>query len=128
MVAPNIKNVQNLNVFEIQNEIKHLVDKSNKGLLTKQDLQGGNAALSNVGTLAGRYSNPINLPGQAIIVGIGRKTQEYVLDKHGKVREREFLRMSFGCDHRVLDGASVARFCLSWEKLMQPEQMIAYLR
>jgi 2-oxoisovalerate dehydrogenase E2 component (dihydrolipoyl transacylase) len=38
---------------------------------------------------------------------------------HGHLTERKVLNISFGCDHRVIDGATVARFSNEWKNMIE---------
>jgi len=130
LVAPNIKDVQKLSAVEIDKEIKKLRELANQGKLTGSYLEGGTVALSNVGTIAGHYASPLNIPGQTCIVALGKvmirpswneKSQTFLPKRH--------LPVSFGCDHRVLDGATVARFSLHWKNYIEnPFLLLAMLK
>ena len=63
LIAPNIKNVQDLSIREIHEEIYRLRDLSQQGKIGRNELFGGTIALSNIGSIAGTYAAPINLPG-----------------------------------------------------------------
>ena len=70
---------------------------------------GGTICLSNIGTIGGTNTCPLILPPQVCIVGIG-KMQTVPRFVGEQVVPKTMVNVSFGCDHRVLDGATVARF------------------
>lgn len=72
LVAPNIKNVQNLTIREIQEEVLRLRSLAQQMKIGGEELFGGTVALSNIGTIGGTYGAPINLPNQVCIGAIGR--------------------------------------------------------
>lgn len=130
LAAPNIKNVEGLSVVEINKQIKELQRVTSEGRLTASHLEGGTIALSNIGTITGHFASPLNLPSQVCIVALGKLTTKPVFNENTKSFEpRKVLPVSFGCDHRVLDGATVARFSVAWKNLMEnPGLMLAQLR
>jgi 2-oxoisovalerate dehydrogenase E2 component (dihydrolipoyl transacylase) len=58
------------------------------------------------------------LPPQVCIVAIG-KLQSVPKYRNGELVERKVINVSFGCDHRVIDGATVARFSNYWKQLIE---------
>lgn len=118
LVVPNLKNVQLLNLAQIQLELERLRDLSKEGKLTSKELGGGTICLSNIGTIGGTHANPLILVPQICIVAIS-KMQSLPKYRNGVLEERKVLNVSFGCDHRVIDGASVAKFSNEWKQLIE---------
>lgn len=71
LVAPNIKNAQDLSIREIQEEILRLRDLAIEKRIGTEELFGGTVGMSNIGTIGGTYGAPINLRNQVCIVAIG---------------------------------------------------------
>ena len=86
--------------------------------LTARELVGGTICLSNIGTIGGTHACPLILPPQVCIVAIG-KSQSVPKYRNSELVERKVLNVSYGCDHRVVDGATVARFSNSWKQLIE---------
>jgi 2-oxoisovalerate dehydrogenase E2 component (dihydrolipoyl transacylase) len=86
-----------------------LKNLSSEGRLTSNELNNGTICLSNIGTIGGVLTNPLILAPQVCIVGIG-KLQTVPKFKGSEVVARTVINVSFGCDHRIVDGATVARF------------------
>ncbi len=109
LVVPNIKNVQGLSLLQVQAEVERLRDLAKEAKLTSKELNGGTVCLSNIGTLGGTTTCPLILPPQVCIVGIGKMQvlPRFVKDQ---VVAKTILTVSYGCDHRVIDGATVAKF------------------
>lgn len=124
LAAPNLKNVEQMSAMEVHTAIRELQRLTAEGRLGANQLQGGTVALSNIGTLTGSFAAPLNLPGQVCIVALGRLRITPMYDTAGQLRPRQVLPVSFGCDHRVLDGATVARFSLAWKRLMENPGLI----
>lgn len=91
---------------------------SSEGKLTSKELANGTVCLSNIGTVGGIHTCPLILPPQVCIVGIGKMQ---VVPKYVKehIVPRTILTVSYGCDHRVIDGATVAKFSNEWKKILE---------
>lgn len=74
-----------------------------------QEMTGATITLSNFGTLAGRYGNPVIVPPMVAILGAGRIRQEVVAEQE-KVVIHPMLPLSLSFDHRAITGGEAARF------------------
>ncbi|KAK7363557.1 hypothetical protein VNO77_05703 [Canavalia gladiata] len=129
LVVPNIKNVQSLSILEITKELARLQQLASNNKLTSEDICGGTITLSNIGAIGGKFGSPlINLPEVSIIaVGRIQKVPQFADD--GNVYPASLMTINIGSDHRVLDGATVARFCNEWKQLIEnPELLTLHLR
>jgi pyruvate dehydrogenase E2 component (dihydrolipoamide acetyltransferase) len=124
LIVPVIKKAQNKSISEIAKEIEKLSKEAKSGKLEIEDTKGGTFTITNIGAIGGISSIPIvNYPEVAILAI--NKIMKKVVSWEDKivVRDRVYLSLSF--DHRVLDGADVARFLNSIRKyLEEPESLI----
>lgn len=129
LVVPIIHQVQNKSIIEINQECVELREKASTGKLTAQDYEGGTFSVSSVGNLGGTTFVPTILRPQGAIVAIGKakKKAHYVeTNKDGHVFVPiDSIWFSFSCDHRVIDGATCARFSEDIRKLIEnPQNML----
>lgn len=129
LVVPVIKRVQHKSILEINEELLELRDKASTGKLTAEDYEGGTFSVSSVGNLGGTYFVPTILRPQGAIVAIGKinKKPKYVeTNSTGHVWEPiDAINFSYSCDHRVIDGATCARFSEDIRKLIEdPQNML----
>ncbi|XP_063621545.1 lipoamide acyltransferase component of branched-chain alpha-keto acid dehydrogenase complex, mitochondrial [Cydia splendana] len=110
LVVPVIKNVQNKSILEIARELNVLQEKGMRGQLGLNDLSGGTFTLSNVGVVGGTYASPIIFSPQVSIGALGKIQVLPRFDAEGNVVKAHILTVSWAADHRVVDGATVARF------------------
>eukprot|EP01018_Ginkgo_biloba_P027884 Gb_40315 [translate_table: standard] len=129
LVVPNIKNVQSLSILEITKELQRLVQGASNNKLTSEDVSGGTITISNFGAIGGKFGSPLlNLP-EVAIVAIGRIQKLPRFSDDGTVYPASIMNVTFGADHRVIDGATVAKFCNQWKLLIEkPEHLLLYLR
>ncbi|KAJ0034466.1 hypothetical protein Pint_24480 [Pistacia integerrima] len=124
LVVPNIKNVQSLSISEITKELSRLQQSSRDNKLSPRDITGGTITLSNIGAIGGKFGSPlVNLPEVAIIA-IGRIQRVPHFADDGNVYPMSIMTVNIGADHRVLDGATVARFCNEWKQFIENPQLL----
>jgi 2-oxoisovalerate dehydrogenase E2 component (dihydrolipoyl transacylase) len=135
LIVPNIKNVAACSVADIAAEISRLSALGRIGKLSPADLSGGTFTVSNVGSIGGTYVAPIIVSQELGILGIGRSRTVPVFaadeqNQHqGQVAPAEVVNFSWSADHRVVDGATVARMAnMVREYIECPEKMLLYLR
>ncbi|XP_022722691.1 lipoamide acyltransferase component of branched-chain alpha-keto acid dehydrogenase complex, mitochondrial isoform X2 [Durio zibethinus] len=129
LVVPNIKNVQSLSILEITKELSRLQQLALDNKLSPTDISGGTITLSNIGAIGGKFGAPIlNLPEVAIIA-MGRIQKLPQLADDGNVYPASIMTINIGADHRVLDGATVARFCNEWKQFIEkPELLMLHMK
>jgi pyruvate dehydrogenase E2 component (dihydrolipoamide acetyltransferase) len=109
LVVPVLKDADKKGVIQISQEMNALAAKARDGKLTPADMSGGCISISSLGGIGGRYFTPIINAPEVAILGVCRSTTEPVWD--GKAfQPRLILPLSLSWDHRVIDGASAARF------------------
>jgi 2-oxoisovalerate dehydrogenase E2 component (dihydrolipoyl transacylase) len=129
LLVPIIKNVQNMTILEIAKELKRLMDIGAKGKLGAADLSGGTFSLSNIGTIGGTYASPLLPPGNVGIGAIGKIQKVPVYDEQDRVVPAQIMNISWSADHRVIDGATMARFNKAWKQYLEnPSLMLLELQ
>jgi pyruvate dehydrogenase E2 component (dihydrolipoamide acetyltransferase) len=109
LVVPVIRDCDKKGVLQISTEMGELAKKARDGKLTPNDMSGGCFSISSLGGIGGRYFTPIINAPEVAILGVCRSTTEPRWD--GKAfQPRLILPLSLSWDHRVVDGASAARF------------------
>ncbi|PIA44336.1 hypothetical protein AQUCO_01700141v1 [Aquilegia coerulea] len=124
LVVPNIKKVQSLSILEITKELSRLQQLALNNKLNSEDVSGGTITLSNIGAVGGKFGCPLlNLPEVAIIA-IGRIQKVPRFTDDGSLYPASIVNVNIGADHRVVDGASVARFCNDWKLLIEKPELL----
>jgi pyruvate dehydrogenase E2 component (dihydrolipoamide acetyltransferase) len=109
LVVPSLRGADNLSIADIARALAQIADSVREGSFSVADLQGSTFTISNLGAIGGTYSTPIiNTPEVAILlVGRSRKMPVVVDDE---VAVRLMMPLSLSYDHRLVDGATAARF------------------
>ncbi len=109
LVVPVIKDADKKGILQISQEMSELAKKAREGKLGPADMQGASFTISSLGGIGGRYFTPIINAPEVAILGVCKSQMEPVWD--GKqFQPRLMLPLSLSWDHRVIDGASAARF------------------
>lgn len=110
LLVPNIKNVAERSILDIAAELSRLQSLAHSGKLTITDLSGGTITVSNIGSIGGgTYVAPVIVPTEVAILGIGRAKVVPAFDDEGQLVKRDQVQFSWSADHRVVDGATMAR-------------------
>lgn len=109
LVVPVIRDADQKDVFGIARELATLSEKARGGKLTASEMQGGTFTISSLGGIGGTYFSPIVNAPEVAILGVGRSAMQPVWAKD-KFVPRLILPLSLAYDHRVIDGATGARF------------------
>ena len=125
LITPVIRHADRKGLAEIAAEAKALADKARARRLLPEEYTGATFSVSNLGMLdVDEFTAVIN-PPEAGILAIGRIVQKPVV-ADGEVLPRRMMRVTMSCDHRVIDGASGAKF-LQTVKLMLENPMAMLL-
>ncbi|WP_081960788.1 2-oxo acid dehydrogenase subunit E2 [Nitrincola sp. A-D6] len=129
LLVPNIKAVQRLNLVEITQQLNQLIDAARLGKLTSQQMKGGTITLSNIGVMGGTVATPIINKPEVAIVALGKIQRLPRFDAEDRVTARKIMQISWSGDHRIIEGASMARFCNTWKAYLEnPLSMLTELR
>ncbi|KAJ4326099.1 hypothetical protein N0V94_000261 [Neodidymelliopsis sp. IMI 364377] len=109
LLVPVIKNVQSHSIASLAQEVTRLANLARTGKLSSADLSGATFTLSNIGSIGGSAVAPVIVTPQVGILGIGRAKVVPAFGENGELVKREECVFSWSADHRVIDGAYVAR-------------------
>ena len=109
LIVPVIKGADDKSILQLAKEIEELATKTKERKVDPGDLKGGTFSITNWGSIGGRHGTPIIKYPECAILGIGRIYEKVVMIK-GNITTRKILPISITFDHRITDGAEVARF------------------
>jgi len=115
LMVPKMRNVDQMGLKEIYEELKRVSKLCKELKIDKKEFFGGSMTISSLGGIGGNFFTPIINPPEVAILGVG-KTFEKVKKVNGQFIERKILPISLSYDHRVIDGAEGARFCVHLSK------------
>ena len=113
LVVPVLRDADEKSISEIAKELATMSENVREGNFKVDDLRGGTFTISNLGAIGGTYSTPVvNVPEVAILlVGRSRKLPVVETTKNGdEIAIRLMMPLSLSYDHRLIDGATAARY------------------
>jgi pyruvate dehydrogenase E2 component (dihydrolipoamide acetyltransferase) len=109
LVVPVLRDADRKGILQISQEMGDLAKKARDGKLGPADMTGGCFSISSLGGIGGTHFTPIINAPEVAILGLSKGFQKPVWDGKTFV-PRLTLPLSLSYDHRVIDGASAARF------------------
>ena len=110
LVVPVMGNADSMGIPEVTRSLAEMAGKVRGGNFSVGDLRGGTFTISNLGAIGGQYSTPIvNIPEVAILL-VGRSRKLPVVMPDDSIQPRLMMPLSLSYDHRLVDGATAARF------------------
>ena len=109
LMVPVLKDADKKGVLQISQEMGELAKKAREGKLSPAEMTGATFTISSLGGIGGRYFTPIINAPEVAILGVCKSQMEPVWNGKEFV-PRLMLPLSLTWDHRVIDGASAARF------------------
>jgi pyruvate dehydrogenase E2 component (dihydrolipoamide acetyltransferase) len=117
LVVPVVRDVDRKGILEIASELTDLSGKARAGKLSPREMSGGVFTVSSLGGIGGTGFTPLVNPPQVAILGVVRSRMQPVFSD-GEFVPRLTLPLSLSYDHRVIDGAAAARFCVHLTHLL----------
>ena len=111
LMVPKIRNVDQLDIKEIGQKLRTVSKLCKELKIDKKEFFGGSMTISSLGGIGGTFFTPIINPPELSILGVG-KSYDKVIKQEGQITTRKMLPISLSYDHRFIDGAEGARFCV----------------
>ena len=124
LMVPVLRDVDKKSIVDMAEEIKDLTSRAKNNEIELHELKGSTFTITNYGSIGGLYGIPIINHPESAILGIGRIIKKPIV-KNDEIVIAHVLPLSLSYDHRIIDGASGARFLnLLSELLMDPEVLL----
>ncbi|WP_170414568.1 dihydrolipoyllysine-residue acetyltransferase [Ruegeria atlantica] len=117
LVVPVIKDADRKGIVEISKDLMELSGKARAGELKSNDMQGATFTISSLGGIGGTHFTPIVNAPEVAILGLTRSKMAPVWNG-GEFVPRLMQPLSLSYDHRAVDGALAARFCVTLKTLL----------
>ena len=124
LIVPVIQDADKLGLEALSAKAKELAEKARDGRLQMDEYKGSTFSISNLGMFGVETFDPIVNQPDAAILGVCAIHPELALDADGKVYEKQMMRISLTFDHRLIDGATAAKFELEIKKLLEDPMSI----
>ncbi len=118
LITPIVFNAEEKGLIEISNEIKTLAEKARNKKLKPQEFEGGSFSISNLGMFGIKEFTAVINPPQAAIMAVGAGAPRAVV-RGGEIVSATIMSVTMSCDHRVIDGATGARFLQTFKDFVE---------
>jgi 2-oxoisovalerate dehydrogenase E2 component (dihydrolipoyl transacylase) len=135
LVVAVVRDCQDKSLIDIARDLHRLQTLGKEGNLSESDVSHATFSISNIGAIGGTYMSPVVIPPTVAIGAMGKihRIPCIVEDNHNhkevKIEAVDVMNVSWGADHRVIDGATLARFSNAWKGYVEnPTTMMLTLR
>ena len=118
LLVPVVRHADRKGMAEINAEVKQMAGLAKERKLQPQQMQGNTFTISNLGMFDITEFTAIINPPDACILAVGSIKQVPVF-KDGEVVPGNVMRLTLSCDHRVVDGATGAKFLATLKGLLE---------
>jgi len=119
LVVPVIRDADGKSLAGLMRSIRDVVDRAKARRLTFDDFYGGTFTVNNTGPLGTIISSPIVPPGQAAIISSEAIVKRLIVTDDDAIAIRQRMNLVIGFDHRVIDGATAAKFLQTMRNWLQ---------
>ena len=124
LITPIVFAAEAKGLAQISNEVKELAGKAKDKKLKPQEYEGGGFSVSNLGMFGVKEFTSIINPPQSCIIAVGAG-EERAIVVDGKIEVATMMTVTMSCDHRVVDGATGAKFLQTLKQFIEePASML----
>jgi pyruvate dehydrogenase E2 component (dihydrolipoamide acetyltransferase) len=125
LITPVIRNCDAKTLQEISQEAKELAARARTRKLLPDEYVGSTFSVSNLGMLGIEEFSAVINPPEAAILAVGAVTEKPVVAE-GRVEAGLRCRLTLSCDHRVVDGATAAKFLQTLKQILENPVYLAF--
>ncbi|MEW6360874.1 MAG: pyruvate dehydrogenase complex dihydrolipoamide acetyltransferase [Pyrinomonadaceae bacterium] len=118
LITPVVRGADRKGLAEISSEIKSLASRARERKLQPDEYTGATFSISNLGMMGIKEFTAIINPPEAAILAVGSSQPQPVV-RNGEIVIRNIMNVTMSCDHRVVDGATGARFLQTLRQLLE---------
>jgi len=118
LVVPVVRNVGKKSLIELTKELTETSERAREGLLKPEEMRDAGFTISSLGGIGGTQFTPILNSPEIAILGVSR-TQIKPIWNGESFEPTTMLPLALSYDHRVIDGAEVARFMTDLNQVLR---------
>ncbi len=125
LITPIVRGANKKGFLQISAEVRELAGRAKDKKLQPEEYTGATFSISNLGMMGIKEFTAIINPPEAAILAVGTATPTPVV-RDGEITTRSIMHVTMSCDHRVVDGATGARFLQTFKQMLEnPAMMLA---
>jgi pyruvate dehydrogenase E2 component (dihydrolipoamide acetyltransferase) len=118
LITPVVRGANKKGIAQIAKEVKELAGRAREKKLAPEEYTGATFSISNLGMFGIKEFTAIINPPEAAILAIGGATPTAVV-RNGEIVVRQIMHVTMSCDHRVIDGATGAKFLQTFKQMLE---------
>jgi pyruvate dehydrogenase E2 component (dihydrolipoamide acetyltransferase) len=118
LITPIIRAADQKSLSEIAGEVRELAGRARERKLKPEEFMGATFSISNLGMFGIDEFTAVINPPEGAILAIGAMSPKPVV-RDNEVVVRQMMRVTMSCDHRVIDGATGAKFLQTFKKILE---------
>lgn len=118
LITPIVRAADQKSLSEIASEVRDLAERARNRKLKPEEYLGATFSVSNLGMFGVDEFTAIINPPEAAILAVGAMTPKPVV-RNNEIVIRQMMRVTMSCDHRVVDGATGAKFLQTFKKISE---------
>jgi pyruvate dehydrogenase E2 component (dihydrolipoamide acetyltransferase) len=118
LITPIVRSAEQKSLSEIAAEVRDLAERARQRKLRPEEFMGASFSISNLGMFGIDEFTAVINPPEGAILAIGAMAPKPVV-RDNEVVVRQMMRVTMSCDHRVIDGATGAKFLQTFKKILE---------
>jgi pyruvate dehydrogenase E2 component (dihydrolipoamide acetyltransferase) len=118
LITPVIRAADQKSLSEIAAEVRELAGRARSRKLKPEEYTGATFSISNLGMFGIDEFTAVINPPEGAILAVGAVTPKPVV-RDNEIVVRQIMRVTMSCDHRVIDGATGAKFLATFKKILE---------
>jgi pyruvate dehydrogenase E2 component (dihydrolipoamide acetyltransferase) len=118
LITPVVRSADQKSLSQISQEVRDLAERARKRKLRPEEYTGASFSISNLGMFGIDEFTAVINPPEGAILAVGAITAKPVV-RDGEIVVRQIMRVTMSCDHRVIDGATGAKFLQTFKKILE---------
>ncbi|MFN2512906.1 MAG: pyruvate dehydrogenase complex dihydrolipoamide acetyltransferase [Pyrinomonadaceae bacterium] len=118
LITPVVRSADRKSLSEIAGEVRELAERARHRKLRPEEYTGATFSISNLGMFGIDEFTAVINPPEGGILAVGAMSPRPVV-RDGEIVVRQMMRVTMSCDHRVIDGATGAKFLQTFKKILE---------
>ena len=118
LITPVVRAADQKSLSQIATEVRELADRARSKRLKPEEYTGATFSISNLGMFGIDEFTAVINPPEGAILAVGAMTAKPVV-RDNEIVIRQMMRLTMSCDHRVIDGATGAKFLQTFKKILE---------
>ena len=118
LITPIVRSADVKSLTDIATEVRELAERARGRKLKPEECLGATFSISNLGMFGIEEFTAVINPPEGAILAVGAMAPKAVA-RDGQVVVRQTMRVTLSCDHRVIDGATGAKFLQTFKQIME---------